>query len=208
MNARLRSQAAMAAISVCIVVLTAFYYIFPEHRMIFVGIGVVGVIGIVLGILLNDPAHRLPWILLAIGNFAFAAGQATQIILIGLLQEEIPFPSIADGFYLAAYPLYAAGLLGFVHWRTSWRDRASLVDALTLTVGLALLSWLFLIDPYARVEGLTWVQKASPSPIRSVTSSSWRCCCACSSAVAARAARSCSSLRAPSACSPPTCFTA
>ncbi|MBW8736377.1 MAG: EAL domain-containing protein [Streptomyces turgidiscabies] len=160
MNARLRSQAAMAAISVCIVVLTAFYYIFPEHRMIFVGIGVVGVIGIVLGILLNDPAHRLPWILLAIGNFAFAAGQATQIILIGLLQEEIPFPSIADGFYLAAYPLYAAGLLGFVHWRTSWRDRASLVDALTLTVGLALLSWLFLIDPYARVEGLTWVQKA------------------------------------------------
>ncbi|WP_307023524.1 putative bifunctional diguanylate cyclase/phosphodiesterase [Streptomyces canus] len=98
--------------------------------------------------------------MLAAGNLAFVAGQATQIILMGSLQEEIPFPSIADGFYLAAYPLYAAGLLGFVHWSTSWRDRASLVDALTLTVGLALLSWLFLIDPYARVEGLTWVQKA------------------------------------------------
>ncbi|GAA2629729.1 hypothetical protein GCM10010307_20810 [Streptomyces vastus] len=140
--------------------LTAFYYIFPEERLIFVAIGATGVIGIVLGVLLNRPAHRLPWLLLAAGNFAFAAGQATQIILIELLDEAIPFPSIADGFYLAAYPLYAAGLLGFVHWRTSWRDRASLVDALTLTVGLALLSWLFLIDPYARVEGLTWVQKA------------------------------------------------
>jgi diguanylate cyclase (GGDEF)-like protein/PAS domain S-box-containing protein len=160
MNARLRSRAAMAAVSVCIVVLTAFYYMFPEQRMIFVAIGAIGVIGIVLGILLNHPTHRLPWILLAAGNFAFAAGQVTQIILIGSLQDQIPFPSIADGFYLAAYPLYAAGLLGFVHWRTSWRDRASLVDALTLTVGLALLSWLFLIDPYARVEGLTWVQKA------------------------------------------------
>lgn len=160
MNARLRSQAVMAAVSSCIVVLTAFYYIFPEQRLLFVAIGATGVIGIVLGVFLNRPAHRLPWLLLAAGNFAFCAGQATQIILIQLLHEEIPFPSIADGFYLAAYPLYAAGLLGFVHWRTSWRDRASLVDALTLTVGLALLSWLFLIDPYARVEGLTWVQKA------------------------------------------------
>lgn len=160
MNVRLRSQAAMAAVSTCIVALTAFYYVFPEQRMIFVAIGATGVVGIVLGVLLNRPAHRLPWLLLAAGNFAFVAGQAAQIILIELLQEEIPFPSIADGFYLAAYPLYAAGLLSFVHWRTSWRDRASLVDALTLTAGLALLSWLFLIDPYARVEGLTWVQKA------------------------------------------------
>jgi diguanylate cyclase (GGDEF)-like protein/PAS domain S-box-containing protein len=160
MNARLRSQAVMAAIISCIVVLTAFYYVFPEKRLLFVAIGVTGVIGIVLGVFLNHPAHRLPWLLLAAGNFAFAAGQATQIILIQLLDEEIPFPSIADGFYLAAYPLYAAGLLGFVHWRTGWRDRASLVDALTLTVGLALLSWLFLIDPYARAAGLTWWQKA------------------------------------------------
>ncbi|WP_180989557.1 putative bifunctional diguanylate cyclase/phosphodiesterase [Streptomyces cahuitamycinicus] len=160
MNARLRSQTAMAVVSSCIVSLTALYYLFPEQRLLFVTIGATGVIGIVLGVFLNHPTHRLPWLLLAAGNFAFAAGQATQIILIQLLNEEIPFPSIADGFYLAAYPLYAAGLLGFVRWRTSWRDRASLVDALTLTVGLALLSWLFLIDPYARAAGLTWVQKA------------------------------------------------
>ncbi|MEU1475400.1 EAL domain-containing protein [Streptomyces sp. NPDC005760] len=160
MNAPLRSQAAMAAVSTGIVALTAFYYAFPEQRMTFVFIGVVGVFGIVLGVFLNHPVHRLPWLLLAAGNLAFAAGQATQIILIELLKDEIPFPSIADGFYLAAYPLYAAGLLSLVHWRTSWRDRVSLVDALTLTAGLALLSWLFLIDPYARVEGLTWVQKA------------------------------------------------
>ncbi|MET9894501.1 EAL domain-containing protein [Streptomyces sp. NPDC006465] len=160
MNARLRSRAAMAAVSFCIVLLTAFYYIFPEQSLIFIAIGAVGVIGIVLGVFLNRPMHRIPWLLLAAGNFAFAVGQLTQIILMRLPAEEISFPSVADGFYLAAYPLYAAGLLGFVHWRTSWRDRASLVDALTLTVGLALLSWLFLIGPFAQTPGLTWVQKA------------------------------------------------
>ncbi|MFK4100132.1 putative bifunctional diguanylate cyclase/phosphodiesterase [Streptomyces sp. NPDC019531] len=159
MNARLRSQAVMVAFSVCIVALTAIYYAFPAQRLIFVGIGVTGVLGIVLGVILNRPTHRLPWLLLAAGNLAFAAGQAAQIVLIQWLDEQ-SFPSIADGFYLLAYPLYAAGLLGFVHWRTSWRDRASLVDALTLTVGLALLSWLFLIDPFAHLAGLTWVQKA------------------------------------------------
>ncbi|MFJ9902560.1 putative bifunctional diguanylate cyclase/phosphodiesterase [Streptomyces sp. NPDC101152] len=158
MNPRLRSQTAMAVVSACIVVLTAFYYAFPDQRMIFVAMGATGVIGILLGVFLNNPTHRLPWLLLATGNFSFAAGEATQIILIQLRQTA--FPSIADGFYLAAYPLYAAGLLGFVHWRTGRRDRGSLVDALTLTVGLALLSWLFLIEPYAHAPGLTWVQKA------------------------------------------------
>ncbi|MEU1852524.1 EAL domain-containing protein [Streptomyces sp. NPDC019990] len=149
----------MAAVSACIILLTGFYYIFPEQRLLFVAIGAIGVIGIVLGVFLNQPAHRFPWLLLAAGNLAFVTGQAYQIILIQFHGQNT-FPSIADGFYLAAYPLYAAGLLGFVRWRTSWRDRASLVDALTLTVGLALLSWLFLIEPYARITDLTWVQKA------------------------------------------------
>ncbi|MFE9775353.1 EAL domain-containing protein [Streptomyces sp. NPDC005931] len=145
--------------STCIVVLTVFYYVFPTQRLIFVAIGATGVVGILLGVLINRPAHRLPWLLLAAGNFAFASGQAAQIVLIQF-HEEYVFPSIADGFYLVAYPLYAAGLLGFVRWRTSWRDHASLIDALTLTVGMALLSWIFLIEPYARIAGLTWVQKA------------------------------------------------
>ncbi|MEV4333420.1 EAL domain-containing protein [Streptomyces sp. NPDC049597] len=159
MNARLRSRSAMAAVSACIVALTAIYYTFPEHRLLFVAISMTGVVGIVLGVVLNRPEHRLPWLLLASGNLAFASGQVTQIVLIQS-QQEVPFPSINDGFYLAAYPLYAAGMLGFVRWRTAHRDRASLVDALMLTVGLALLSWLFLIEPYSRVEGLSWVQKA------------------------------------------------
>jgi diguanylate cyclase (GGDEF)-like protein/PAS domain S-box-containing protein len=150
----------MVAVSVCIVVLAAFYYIFPQQRLIFVALGITGVTGIVLGVFVNRPVHRVPWLMLAAGNLAFAAGEAAQVVLIQLLHEQNPFPSIADGFYLAAYPLYAAGLLGFVHRRTSWRDRAALVDALTLTVGLALLSWLFLIEPYAHVGELTWVQRA------------------------------------------------
>jgi diguanylate cyclase (GGDEF)-like protein/PAS domain S-box-containing protein len=53
------------------------------------------------------------------------------------------------------YPLVAAGMLGFIRSRTGRSDRASLIDAATLTIGLALLSWILLIVPYVRDTELT-----------------------------------------------------
>ncbi|HEY6500197.1 MAG TPA: EAL domain-containing protein, partial [Streptosporangiaceae bacterium] len=52
------------------------------------------------------------------------------------------------------------GLLIFIRRRSAGYDRRSLLDALTLTVGLALLSWVFLIVPYVNNASLTWLQKA------------------------------------------------
>jgi PAS domain S-box-containing protein len=71
----------------------------------------------------------------------------------------LPFPSFADVLYLSVYPLIAVGLLMFIYWRTPDGDLRSLIDALTLTVGLALLSWIFLIQPYVNNPALTALQK-------------------------------------------------
>ena len=51
-------------------------------------------------------------------------------------------------------------MLIFIWWRTPDGDRRSLIDALTLTVGLALLSWIYLILPYVHNPGLSWLQKS------------------------------------------------
>ena len=72
----------------------------------------------------------------------------------------LPFPSFADLLYLSCYPLYAVGLLMFIYWRTPDGDLRSLIDALTLTAGLGLLSWTFLIRPYVNDPALTGLQKA------------------------------------------------
>ena len=149
----------MAFFVAWMVMLTCVYYAFSDQRLIFVGIGLSGVIGILGGIAYNRPAHSLPWYLLAAANLSFTAGEFTQIVIIQYLKESL-FPSVADAFYLATYGLYAAGLLGFVRWRTVRRDRASLIDALTLTVGIALLCWIYLIVPYAHSPGLNWIEKA------------------------------------------------
>ena len=131
------------------VVLTAVYYGWPGLRTETWGlIGLSGVAAMVAGVILNRPARKMPWLLLAAAQASFAAGQVSFLVA-ELLGTQLPFPSFADVLYLATYPLYAAALLIFIQWRTPDRDRRSLIDALTLTAGLALLSWIYLILPYA-----------------------------------------------------------
>ncbi|MFD9598143.1 putative bifunctional diguanylate cyclase/phosphodiesterase [Kitasatospora sp. NPDC059973] len=143
------------------VLFTCIYYSNPTQRIIWwTGIGLGGVAAIVVGVHLNRPAHRLFWYLLALANLSFTAGEVVQVIQMQFLHLGSPFPSVADGFYLAEYLLYAAGVLGFIRWRTAHQDRASLLDALILTMGLALLAWIYLILPYARNPDLSWFQKA------------------------------------------------
>jgi diguanylate cyclase (GGDEF)-like protein len=60
-----------------------------------------------------------------------------------------PSPSVADGFYLAGYPVLAVGLLILIRGRISGRDRAGLIDAAIIATGLGLLSWTFLMKPIA-----------------------------------------------------------
>jgi diguanylate cyclase (GGDEF)-like protein/PAS domain S-box-containing protein len=119
-----------------------------------------GGLAIVAGVVINRPARKVPWLLLAAANLTFAVGQISFLVLTEVRGVKVPFPSIADGFYLATYPLYAAGMLIFIWSRTPDRDRRSLIDALTLTVGLALLSWIYLILPYVHEPQLSWLQKS------------------------------------------------
>jgi diguanylate cyclase (GGDEF)-like protein/PAS domain S-box-containing protein len=123
-------------------------------------IGLTGVLAIVAGVVINRPARKTPWLLLAAANLTFAIGQVSFLVLTEIVKVSVPFPSFADGFYLATYPLAAVGLLIFIRWRTPDRDRRSLIDALTLTVGLALLSWIYLILPYVHNPQLSWLQKS------------------------------------------------
>src|SRR6201999_2325095 len=103
---------------------------------------------------------RLPWLILAVGNLSFIAGQVTFLIF-GLIKHEmLPFPSFADVLYLITYPLYAVALLIFIRARNPDRDRRSVIDALTLTVGLGLISWMYLILPYVHNPQLSWLQKS------------------------------------------------
>src|SRR5919204_6200420 len=153
---------AAAGFGAWIGLLTVAFYAWPAGHMLTWGaIGVSSGAAIIAGMLVHRPRRRLPWVLLAAAVLTFCAGDGTYNVLTDVLGRDNPFPSVADVFYLAMYPLLAAGLLLFVRFRSGGRDRGSLLDALTLTAGLALLSWIFLIVPYMRDPDLTVLEKVT-----------------------------------------------
>src|SRR4051794_31475373 len=124
------------------------------HLATWSAIGVSSAAAIVTGAVRNKARPRTPWLLLAAGVLFFCLGDTTYNILTDVLGQANPFPSPADLLYLAMYPLVAAGLFQIVRARTSGPDHGEVLDALILTAGLVLLSWIFLINPYLNDDHL------------------------------------------------------
>ncbi len=149
----------LSGYAVWVALLIAIYYGLDSLRITaWALLSLSGIAAIVAGLILNRPARKAPWILLAAALSCFAAGQLSFLVA-KQLQVALPFPSFADVLYLSCYPLIAAGLLIFIYWRSPGGDLRSLIDALTLTAGLGLLSWTFLIQPYVNNPALTGLQK-------------------------------------------------
>jgi diguanylate cyclase (GGDEF)-like protein/PAS domain S-box-containing protein len=110
--------------------------------------GAASVAAILVAVRLNRAA-RFPWILIAIGQAAFVAGDVLAYNYQRFFGRELPFPSVADVFYLATYPFLVAGLLLLIRKRTPTQDRASLIDTLIVTTASGALVWAGLIAPYA-----------------------------------------------------------
>ena len=134
----------------------AGYFTVPGMKgngLVFNLIGLSAAAAIVIGTLCNRPKRRLPWMLFAAAQVSFVIGDLLYYVF------DAEFPSVGDLFYLAVYPLLVAGLLMLIRDRTPSKDRASLLDASIITVGVGLLAWVFLIDPYTRLSGLSQLER-------------------------------------------------
>ncbi len=107
----------------------------------------------------NRLEYRLPWMLIALGQVFFVAGDVITYNYDRLFMKELPFPSIGDVLYLAVYPCVLGGLFLLIRRRTPGRDRDSAIDSMIVAVGVGVLSWVFLIAPYTHDSSLTSLQK-------------------------------------------------
>jgi diguanylate cyclase (GGDEF)-like protein/PAS domain S-box-containing protein len=123
-------------------------------------LGLSSSIAIGVGIYLHRPRARAAWYLFIVGQFLFFAGDLYTYSYPKLFGVEVEFPSLGDAIYLMVYPALVAGLLLLVRRRNPRGDRAGVIDSLILTVGIGLLSWVFLVAPNIHLSGLTILEKA------------------------------------------------
>ncbi|MFI9381461.1 diguanylate cyclase [Kutzneria sp. NPDC052558] len=106
---------------------------------------------VIIGVLRHRPRPRLPWFMLALSQVVYAAAD-TSFYVAHYAFGNLDYPGVADPLYVAHYPLVVAGLLMLIRRRTPGRDLPGILDAAVIGVGAAMLSWLFLIAPNARLD--------------------------------------------------------
>jgi diguanylate cyclase (GGDEF)-like protein/PAS domain S-box-containing protein len=116
-------------------------------------LGFSGVAAILAGMRMHRPKAIVAWGALAVGQTLFLVGDFYTYSLPSLFGLNVGFPSPGDGLYLAVYPALMAGLFLLVRRRNPRTDRAGAIDSLILTLGIALLSWVFLIAPNIQLGG-------------------------------------------------------
>jgi signal transduction histidine kinase len=126
------------------VVLSGLYFLIPAgtpQSVVYDTVGIASSVAIGLGVFLNRPKARVPWLLFALGNLSFAIADIVFDVLV-----DPPVPSVADWLYLAGYPLLAVGLAYLVYNAGGHHRFAALVEAAIVTVAFALFQWVFVVD--------------------------------------------------------------
>jgi diguanylate cyclase (GGDEF)-like protein len=121
-----------------------------------VGLAATG--AIVVGVARYRPAARAAWLWFAAGQGLNVLGTLAEAVIGRVLHLET-WPSAADALWLGLYPGLVIGLLILIRHRSQGHDWGSLVDATTITTGLGLLSWVFLIRPVADDSSLSLVAR-------------------------------------------------
>ncbi|WP_433826726.1 putative bifunctional diguanylate cyclase/phosphodiesterase [Actinoplanes sp. CA-015351] len=125
--------------------------------------GVSAIAAVVTGMRGSQPDDTRPWWLLAGAVGLSAAGGAASEAPSFITNWLTWLESAGTVLLLVAYGVLALALGGFVRRRTeSVRDRAGLLDALTVTAGVALLIWTFVVGPRLDAAVDTWPDLAMP----------------------------------------------
>ncbi|GLZ01955.1 hypothetical protein Acsp02_92060 [Actinoplanes sp. NBRC 103695] len=108
-------------------------------------IGLASVAAILAGVRIHRPPRAAMWLWFAAGQFVWVIGDLVYEFYEYVLQQE-PYPSIADAFYLSAYPMMVVGLLTLLRAR---RIGSGFIDAAIVGTSLGLVLWIFVIQPIA-----------------------------------------------------------
>jgi diguanylate cyclase (GGDEF)-like protein/PAS domain S-box-containing protein len=141
---------------------TGLYVLVPPLKgspLVINGLGLYGILALIAGIRIYRPRARMAWWLFVLGLFLFWVGDVYTYSIRVLFNVVVPFPSWGDAVYLTMYPVLMVGIVLLVRRRNQRADGPGAVDALIMTLGLALVSGVLLIAPYVHDGTLTLLPK-------------------------------------------------
>jgi len=119
-----------------------------------VGVGALAALFTVIGA--RGVAGRAAWLLVAAGVFLNSSGILVEGIVYRL-DPNAETPTLADGFWISLYPCLVGGMVIIHRLRSQTRDWSTTLDTATITTGLGLLCWVFVIRPSTHDATLTLV---------------------------------------------------
>lgn len=143
----------------CAILIVSYLLTPPDHIIqIFwqVGLGWLVTAFAIVSVVRRKLERPWPWLFFIAGIFLNSSGIAVEILsraYFGFGPDE--YPTLADVFWLCLYPSVAIGMASLVRYRASTNDWSTLVDAAVITVGLSVLSWVFLISDLTQRSDLT-----------------------------------------------------
>ncbi len=122
----------------------------PESKLVlYNGVGLVSLILLLFGIWKNRPRPVAPWLWFAGGLASFLTADVIYYVIeLQSGESGPPFPNVADGFYLAMYPLMIIGLIKMVNEVAPGRSRASFIDAAVVGIAMFGTMWVLFVDDF------------------------------------------------------------
>ncbi|MDQ3570682.1 MAG: hypothetical protein M3396_08715, partial [Actinomycetota bacterium] len=122
-------------------------------------IRVVSVVAMLLAIRKRRLADAQPWHWLAVGASCVLIGHFALAASAAATGQTNPFPSPADIFYVAGYVTVILSELLFIRRRSADIEGDNLIDALILATCVGVVTWTWVLMPYARDPSLGMPEK-------------------------------------------------
>ncbi|MGW4466471.1 PAS domain S-box protein [Micromonospora sp. NPDC004704] len=108
-------------------------------------IGAASVTAVAYGIRRHRPARPAPWLLLGSGLAVLAAGDVAYAVAATSSGQVATL--LADGLYVALFPLLTAALVQLTRSSAVIRDRSGLTDLLAVVLAVGLVGWTQVVAP-------------------------------------------------------------
>jgi len=132
-------------------------YVTTRNGIIYPLVEFGAVVGIVVGVRRYRPGTPWAWLLIAGGVASWLVGDIVWVAY--ELAGAVPYPSLADVFYLAGYLWVTAGLILAVVRRGRSLNLRALLDAATIAVAAGFMAWIYLVQPTLADSSITTAEK-------------------------------------------------